>query len=183
MDLPSSDILLAGLLPLETLLIIALIAICRKQRKRVYKLKDQLRTEREKRMTPLLGISIQKDAFGLTLINEGNCLAKNIRLAEVRTAVGVGFEKHITLRFTPVDMLKPGKSQNLKFEVLDKDQPLPPSVQNNIGSVLLGASFPMTLACENQHGIGFILSFEKTAGDCRLTQISFQHALDENTDL
>ena len=86
---------------------------------RIRNLKRTLAEEIRKRSMPLLGLEVNTEANkGVFLVNDSYCYARNIRLNDLDVTVDYGFKKHITLKFPPIDVLKPSAKVLKRFEHL-----------------------------------------------------------------
>lgn len=117
------------------------------------KIKDLERTlaeERRKRTMPLLQLEVNTDDdYGIFLINDSYCYAKNIRVDNLNVVVDYGFKKNITLKFDVLEMLKPNGRARLKYRVFDGDYDTTSSDEKNILNHFPDAPLKMELRYEN----------------------------------
>ena len=132
-----------------TLLIFSLIAALYKIRT----LKETLTREKRKRSMPLLALEVdtQKDK-GVFLINDSYCYARNIHLDDLDVVVDYGFKKHITLKFSPVEILKPGDRSKLDYRVFDEKYDITSTDSLNIINHFSDAPIEIRLRYENLEG-------------------------------
>ncbi len=134
------------------LLIFAVIGTLRKIRE----LKATLADERRKRSMPLLTMEVDTDNdYGVFLINESYCYARNINVSDLDVVVDYGFKKHITLKFDSLEMLKPNGRSKLNYRVFDGDYDTTSSDEKNILNHFPDAPIEMNLRYENLEGDPF----------------------------
>lgn len=156
----------------ESLLLIAAGILLMLKTKRIRALNKQIIQEQHKRITPIVGIIPDRGRPALRISNDGHCLIKNLQIADVETVIDVGFQKKLTFRFDSIKLLQPGESAVLNIQVFEKGAPLPPSVTEKMGGVLLAASFLAEIRCENSEAVPFWIRLKKTGQDYTIEKIS-----------
>lgn len=85
----------------------------------IFRLRGRLREEIRKSHFPLLVVMREASDRRVYLQNDSYCYAKNIRIADVQLTVDYGFKKIVTLKFYPIDMLRPGEKALMHYRVFD----------------------------------------------------------------
>ena len=105
---------------LKDIVIAILIFTLVKTIAKIRTLKETLVQEKRKRSMPLVALEVNTtDDLGVYLINDSYCYAKNLTIKDLNVVIDYGFKKHLTLKFEPVDVLKPGKNIKLTYRVFD----------------------------------------------------------------
>lgn len=163
---------------LSLIIILVLLTILQRQRAQIRQLRFQIQKEQRRRETPFLNFIIDRHSLALRLINEGDIMVKHIEIEEITTVVDVGFQKTLTLKFKPIDQLKPGDSALLELMILENGQPLPPGMLQRLGGLILSMSFTAYIHCKTMADIPFCLELIKNGRECTLSRI----ALTEDSD-
>lgn len=121
---------------------------------RIHTLKKNLAIEKRKRTMPLITLEVNTDNdFGIFLVNDSYCYAKNIVTDDLDVVVDYGFKKHITLKFDPVEILKPNGKSKLNYRVFDGIYDVTsPGDKKNILNHFSDAPIEMRLRYENIEG-------------------------------
>ncbi len=85
----------------------------------IFRLRDRLHEEIRKSHFPLLIALRDASDRRVYLQNDSYCYAKNIRIADVQLKVDYGFKKNVTLKFYPIEMLRPGEKVLMHYRVFD----------------------------------------------------------------
>ncbi len=121
--------------------------------RKISELKQALAEEKRKRSMPLLTLEVNTtDDFGVFLINDSYCYARNININDLDVIVDYGFKKHITLKFDPLDMLKPNGRTKLNYRVFDGEYDTSSTDAKNILNHFSDAPIEMHLRYENLEG-------------------------------
>lgn len=116
----------------------------------IYRLRKSIAQEIHRRLTPQLVFYIDTEAMAIFIKNESYFLARDIKIEETNVIIeDYGFKKRITLRFQPVDSLKPQEEAHLKFKVFDKQQELPENVVTTMVAHLASISFRLKVNYSN----------------------------------
>jgi len=127
-------------------------------------IEQTLEEEKRKRSMPLITMEVDTDKdMGVYLINDSYCYAKNIDIEDMDVIVDYGFKKHITLKFKPLEVLKPSARIKLSYNVFDDDYDITSTDSLNILNHFTDAPLEMRLRYENIEGGPFaaIISSEK----------------------
>jgi len=128
------------------LLLFAVFQIFRKMKA----LEETLEQEKRKRSMPLITMDVKTvDDFGVYLINDSYCYAKNIDIEDLDVVVDYGFKKHITLKFPSLDMLKPNARIKLNYRVFDGEYDITSTDSRNILNHFSDAPIEMRLRYKN----------------------------------
>ena len=121
---------------------------------KIRSLKQTLAQEKHKRSMPLLALEVNTEADrGVFLVNDSYCYARNIRLNDLDVTVDYGFKKHITLKFAPIDVLKPSAKVRLDYRIFDDKYDITSSTDSlNILNHFSDAPIEMRLRYENIEG-------------------------------
>ena len=139
-----------------SIVIIVLIAFLEKASRKIKELEHTLAEEKRKRSMPLLTLEVNTDDnYGVFLINDSYCYAKNININDLDVIVDYGFKKHITLKFAPLEMLKPNGKSKLDYRVFDDAYDTTSSDAKNILNHFPDAPIEMHLRYENIEGGAF----------------------------
>ena len=116
-------------------------------------LEQALEEEKRKRSMPLITMEVDTDSdMGVFLINDSYCYAKNIDIEDMDVIVDYGFKKHITLKFKPLEVLKPSARTKLSYNVLDDGYDITNTDSLNILHHFNDAPLEMRLRYENIEG-------------------------------
>jgi hypothetical protein len=119
-------------------------------------LKEILAKEKRKQNMPLLTLEVNTERDrGVYLINDSYCYARNIRFNDLDLVVDYGFKKHLTLKFPPIDMLKPNAKIKLDYRVFDEKYDITSEDSLNILNHFSDAPIKMRLCYENIEGDPF----------------------------
>jgi len=100
---------------------------------KIRSLKKTLAIEKRKRTMPLITLEVNTDDdFGAFLLNDSYCYAKSIKVEDLDVVIDYGFKKHITLKFDPVEILKPNGRIKLNHRVFDGVYDISSSDDKNI---------------------------------------------------
>lgn len=136
--------------------IIIILYFLEKAHREIKELKRTLADERRKRSMPILTLDVDTEIeFGIFLINDSYCYAKNITVKDLDVIVDYGFKKHITLKFDPLDMLKPNGRSRLNYRVFDGDYDTTSTDAKNILNHFSDAPIEIHLNYENIEGGSF----------------------------
>lgn len=139
----------------DIVIVLLLFALFQTYRK-VKELEKTLKLEKHKRSMPLITMDVNTDDdLGVFLINDSYCYAKNIRAEDLDVVVDYGFKKHITLKFTPVDILKPSGRTRLDYRVFDGEYDITQTDSKNILNHFQDAPIEMHLRYQNIEGNPF----------------------------
>ena len=127
----------------------------------IKKLKKRVEAERQKRLVPFLDVEIDEDKTVFSLTNNSHCCAKNIHIDDLTFLAKVGFEKHLTLKFEEIDMLKPSQKTILVFKVFDDGQDITDSNSRNLIHHLKGSGICLQIQCTNFDNTPFISTIEE----------------------
>jgi len=130
-------------------IVIILLLFARKVRA----VEQTLEEEKRKRSMPLITMEVDTDDdMGVFLINDSYCYAKNIDIEDLDVVVDYGFKKHITLKFKPLEFLKPSARTKLSYNVLDDGYDISNTDSLNILHHFTDAPIEMRLRYENIEG-------------------------------
>jgi len=116
-------------------------------------LEKTLKDEKRKRTMPLITMEVATDGdMGVFLINDSYCYAKNINIEDMDVVVDYGFKKHITLKFKPLEVLKPSARIKLNYNVFDDGYDTTNTDSLNILNHFTDAPIEMRLRYENIEG-------------------------------
>ena len=122
----------------------------------IYRLRKSIAQEIHRRLTPQLTFYIDTDAMAVFIKNESYFLARDIKIEETNVIIeDYGFKKRITLRFEPVDSLRPQEEAPLKLKTFDKQQELPENVTKTMVTHLASASFRLKVNYSNIENLMF----------------------------
>ena len=138
------------------IIIIVFIFVIMKMLRKIRELEHTLAEERRKRSMPLLTLEVNTDDdYGVFLINDSYCYAKSINISDLDVVVDYGFKKHITLKFDPLEMLKPNGRSQLNYRVFDGDYDTTSTDAKNILNHFPDAPIEMHLRYANIEGDSF----------------------------
>jgi hypothetical protein len=141
------------LFTIAVIIIAVLVLFIMKCLQTIRDLEETLAEEKRKRSMPLLTLEVNtEDDFGAFLINDSYCYAKNITIDDLDVVVDYGFKKHITLKFEPLEMLKPNARSKLNYRVFDGAYDITSSDSTNILNHFSDAPIEMHLRYENIEG-------------------------------
>ncbi len=133
-------------------IVLLLFAVFQSIRK-VKALEQTLEEEKRKRSMPLITMEVATDGdMGVFLINDSYCYAKNINIEDMDIVVDYGFKKHITLKFEPLEVLKPSARIKLSYNVFDDGYDTTKTDSLNILNHFTDAPIEMRLRYENIEG-------------------------------
>jgi len=136
----------------DIVIVVLLFAVFQSIRK-VKALKQTLEEEKRKRSMPLITMEVDTDDDkGVFLINDSYCYAKNINIEDLDVVVDYGFKKHITLKFKPLEVLKPSARIKLSYNVFDDGYDTTNTDSLNILNHFTDAPIEMRLRYENIEG-------------------------------
>ncbi|MCA9399119.1 MAG: hypothetical protein KC618_05185 [Candidatus Omnitrophica bacterium] len=101
-------------------------------RKEIKQLAVALEKEKHKRSFPLLAFELDVEGRSLYVTNDSYCYAKKIAIQDFDLTLHMGFEKHLTLKFDTIDLLKPGKREKITFRVFDHGHEITSSDSPNL---------------------------------------------------
>ncbi|MCK5012683.1 MAG: hypothetical protein KAS66_02600 [Candidatus Omnitrophica bacterium] len=140
-------------LVLASIVIIVLIFFLERAFRKITELEHTLTEERRKRSMPMLTLEVNTDTdYGVFLINDSYCYAKNIQITDLDVIVDYGFKKHITLKFDPLEMLKPNGKIKMNYRVFDGDYDTTVNDAKNILNHIPDTPIEMHLRYENIEG-------------------------------
>ena len=136
----------------DIIIVLLLFAVFQSIRK-VKTLEQALEEEKRKRSMPLITMEVDtEDDKGVFLINDSYCYAKNIDIEDMDVIVDYGFKKHITLKFKPLEVLKPSARIKLSYNVFDDGYDITKTDSLNILNHFTDAPIEMRLRYENIEG-------------------------------
>ena len=136
----------------DIVIILLLFAVFQSIRK-VKALEHELEEEKRKRSMPLITMEVDTDDnMGVVLINDSYCYAKNNDIEDMDVVVDYGFKKHITLKFKPLEVLKPSARIKLSYNVIDDGYDISNTDSLNILHHFTDAPIEMRLRYENIEG-------------------------------
>lgn len=140
-------------LVIEAIVIIVCIYFLERAFRKINELEHTLAEERRKRSMPLLTMEVNtENDYGVFLINDSYCYAKNINVYDLDVVVDYGFKKHITLKFDPLEMLKPNGRIKLNYRVFDGEYDTTSTDAKNILNHFPDSPIEMRLRYENIEG-------------------------------
>ena len=143
-------------LVITSIIIIILIFVIERAFRKIKELEHTLAEEKRKRSMPLLTLEVNTDDdYGIFLINDSYCYAKNITISNLDVVVDYGFKKHITLKFESLEMLKPNGQSKINYRVFDGDYDTTVNDAKNILNHFPDAPIEMHLHYENIEGAQF----------------------------
>lgn len=133
---------------------------------KIRKLKNIIASEARRKLTPqlMLELILQSDTgkAGFLLKNESFFLARNIAIEDVAlTLDDYGFKVNYTLRFEPVDFIKPREHISLELKVLDKNNEFLPDVTEGIIPHLVSPFFKVRIHYTNIENLKLCVTFSK----------------------
>jgi len=138
---------------LKDIVIVLLLFATFQSIRKVKALEKMLEEEKRKRTMPLINLEVNtSDDLGVFLINDSYCYAKNITVEDLDVVVDYGFKKHITLKFPPLDVLKPSARIKLDYNVFDGEYDITNTDSLNILNHFADAPIEMRLRYENIEG-------------------------------
>jgi len=136
----------------DIVIVLLLFAVFQYFRK-VKTLEQTLEEEKRKRSMPLITMEVDTDKdMGVFLINDSYCYAKNINIEDMDIVVDYGFKKHITLKFKPLEILKPSARMKLSYNVIDDGYDITNTDSLNILNHFNDAPIEMRLKYQNIEG-------------------------------
>ena len=141
---------------IASIVIIVLLFFLERAFRKISELEHALAEEKRKRSMPFLTLDVNtENDYGVFLINDSYCYAKNIQISDLDVVVDYGFKKHILLKFDPLEMLKPNGRSKLDYRVFDGDYDTTSSDAKNILNHFPDAPIEMHLRYENIEGDPF----------------------------
>lgn len=138
---------------LAAVMLVVLIFVINALRRKIRLLEEALAEERRKRSMPLLTFEVNtQNDFGVFLINDSYCYARNIQMSDLDVIVDYGFKKHITLKFDALEMLKPNGRTKLNYRVFDGEYETTATDAKNILNHFRDAPIEIRLRYENLEG-------------------------------
>jgi len=138
---------------LKDIVIVLLLFATFQSIRKVKDLERTLEEEKRKRTMPLINMEVNTDDdLGVFLINDSYCYAKNITIEDLDVVVDYGFKKHITLKFPPLEVLKPSARIKLNYNVFDDGYDITNTDSINILNHFSDAPIEMRLRYENIEG-------------------------------
>ena len=142
---------------LKDIVIVLLLFVTFLTFRKVKALEQTLEEEKRKRTMPLINMEVDtNDDMGVFLINDSYCYAKNIDIKDMDVVVDYGFKKHITLKFKPLEILKPSARIKLSYNVFDDEDDITTDNSFNILNHFTDAPIEMRLRYENIEGNPFL---------------------------
>ncbi len=118
-------------------------------------LRKALEYEKLRGRCPYLTLERDTEEYKLMLTNDSYCYAKNVQVHDAPMIVDVGFQKRLTLKFDPIQMIKPHSSARLHYKAFDGDL----DVTNNDPGKLIhyfpNSGLELTVTCQNMEGDPF----------------------------
>src|SRR3989338_2587025 len=141
---------------LKDIIIVLLIFAIVMAMNKIRVLKETLAIEKRKQSMPLITMNVDtKNDIGVFLINDSYCYAKNINIEDMDVTVDYGFKKHLTLKFPPLEILKPGAQMKLNYRVFDEEYDVTATDSVNILNHFSDAPTEMRLRYQNIEGNPF----------------------------
>jgi len=140
----STDLIIVSL---AVALVIAIIYIIR--------LKHLYDREKSRRLMPFLTFEFDEFGRGIFLKNEGICAAKDIKVEDLTFSLNYDFKKTLIFKFDVIDMIQPGKKEELVFKIYDKEYVVASEEFDNILGRLSRDSFEVRMTYSNLENIRF----------------------------
>ncbi len=137
---------------------------------KIFWLRRCMRKEMHKRLIPLLNLEINREELALYLKNESFCMAKNIRIDNVKVSLKYDYAKTLLVQFQDIDSLNPAQKEKLKYRVFDGPRELHGVIADNLVAHLLNASFQTRITCYNIENMRFQIIIEKENGHFNVKQ-------------
>ncbi len=138
-----------------TTLVILVVALLQ-----IRKLKKSLIREIQKRLVPELMLELDLKAIGLFIKNESAMIAKEISIQDVDVDIeDFGFMMSFTLKFDPVDILRPNERIKLNFSAIHRGQEGSVRTPEGILPHLSSASFRIIIDFYNIENLKFHAEF------------------------
>lgn len=136
-------------------------------------LKATLAQEKRKRTMPLITLEVNTgDDLGIFLVNDSYCYAKHIRMDDLDVTVDYGFKKRITLKFAPLEVLKPNGRIKLSYRVFDGQYDVTASDALNILNHFSDSPVEMRLRYENIEGSPFAATVAPEKGQYIIKEVT-----------
>ena len=133
----------------DIVIVLLLFAVFQLFRK-VKTIEATLEKEKRKQSMPLITMELNTtDDWGVFLVNDSYCYAKNINIENLDVVIDYGFKKHIALKFSPLEILKPGAKTKLNYRVFDGEYEITVTDSLNILNHFSDAPIEMLLSYEN----------------------------------
>ena len=143
------------------IVIVYLLSKLEKLRTKIKESEYRLTEEKRKRTMPLLNLEVNtEDDYGMFLVNDSYCYAKDICMNDLDVIVDYGFKKHITLKFDKLDMLKPNGRARLSYRVFDGEYDTTASDTMNILNHFPDAPLKVEMRFENLESEPFVSTIE-----------------------
>jgi len=138
---------------LKDIVIVLLLFATFQMFRKVKALEATLEQEKRKRSMPLITMELNTtDDLGVFLLNDSYCYARNIKIEDLDVVIDYGFKKHITLKFDPLEMLKPSAKIKLNHRVFDDEYEITSTDSINVLNHFSDSPINMRLRYENIEG-------------------------------
>lgn len=136
---------------LIALLLITLVSAFAK----IQELKAALLEEKNKRLLPVLLFEVDTDAAEITLLNDSQNAAKDIRIENMHLDLKYEHRKTVKIEFEPIELLNPQKKAAIKFQVFDNGFQMRNILPHTLIGHFLAASFEMVIHFQNMENTVF----------------------------
>lgn len=165
---------------IKDILLLLLIVILFRLAAYIMQLKEELKAAKKKQITPFLDIEINSDESGLFLVNNSNCYAKNIGIADADFIANVGFKKQLRLVFESVESLQVSERKKLNFKVFDNNADITGSRSKNLINYFKDSETKIKLRYSNIENKEFISTLEIKDDKFQIKDVrSFEEVLEE----
>lgn len=117
--------------------------------------KKKLIEEYQKRVCPLLDLSIEKNSSLAFLVNNSKCIAKDIKIEDMVIYIDYGFKKELILKFEPISQLKPLEKIQFVYHVFDKGYDITSSNSKSLVHHFITSDIEMHLSYSNIENVLF----------------------------
>jgi len=149
------------------LLAIAILLCLRK----IKDLKSALDAEHKSRSMPLIILDVDPQDKILYLKNESDCFAKDIQINDLDVELSYDFKKVLTIKFEPVEFLKPQQKTRLNYALYEKGHMIKIEVTDTLFAHLDRASFEIIIRFSNLENTPFLMTVEKSKERFSLKEI------------
>ena len=118
-------------------------------------LRKALEYEKLRGRCPYLTLERDDQEYRLLLTNDSYCYAKNVRVQDAPMTVDVGFQKKLTLKFEPIEMIKPHTSAQLHYKAFDGELDVTNHDPGKLIHYFPNSGLELTVLCENMEGDPF----------------------------
>jgi len=136
---------------LIALLLITLVSAFTK----IQELKSALVEEKNKRLLPVLLLEIHTDSAEITLFNDSQNAAKDIRIHDLILDLKYEHQKTVKIEFDPIELINPQQKAALNFKVFDNGFQMRNILPHTLIGHFLAASFEMVMDFQNMESTPF----------------------------